>query len=231
MKLQFITSVSKGYWESVGKYCIGSWDLPGEVVVYIDQQEGDLNWLDEIPKHYKKKLLHVPDLEVAEYLDVKTKVRKFWGKSCAQIHAIRNRPLETRVIWLDADIEQTGNVNSDLFELNFSQAVAMMKSNDFHEDCFESGLVIFNQLHEKLTLFANQYEKFWKSEEDLLGLFRPYDAMVLGAVVEKRGFHNLVHGTCMNKDALEHTHFKNVFKHWINKDNKAKLKEIKNENS
>ena len=35
----------------------------------------------------------------------------------------------------------------------------------------------------------------------------------------------------MNKDALENTHFKNVFKNWINKDNKAKLKELKNENS
>ena len=231
MNLQFITSVSRSYWESVGKYCINTWDLPGEVIIYIDQQEGDLDWIKEIPSEYKKKLLHVPILDVAEYIDVKTKVRKFWGKSCAQIHAIRNRPLETRIIWLDADMEQIGSANKELFDFYFSPPVAMMKSNDQHEDCYESGLVIFNQLHEKLTLFANQYEKFWKSEEDLLGLFRPYDAMVLGALAEKRGFLNLVYENCENRDALPHTRYRDVFKHWINKENKAKLKELKNENN
>lgn len=223
MNLQFITSVSKGYWESVGKHCIGTWDLPGEIVIYIDQQEGDVEWFNDIP--HKKKLVYVPPLDVAEYLDVKTKVRKFWGKSCAQIHAIRNRPIDTRVIWLDADMEQTAPGGEDIFKFSFEQAVAMMKSNNSSPDCYETGLVIFNQQHEKLTLFANQYERFWKSEEDLLGLFRPYDAMVLGAVAERRGFLNLVHQECENKYALENTRFSPYFKHWINKENKSKLKE------
>jgi hypothetical protein len=223
MNLQFITSVSKSYWESVGKYCIGTWDLPGEIVIYIDQPEGDVEWFNDIP--HKKKLVYVPPLDVADYLDVKTKVRKFWGKSCAQIHAIRNRPLDTRVIWLDADMEQLKPVSANMFDFSFKPPVAMMKSNTWSEDCYESGLVIFNQQHEKLTLFANQYEKFWKNEEDLLGLFRPYDAMVLGAMAEKRGFLNLCNQDCDNKDALEYTDYKGYFKHWINKENKAKLKE------
>lgn len=223
MKLQFITSVSKSYWESVGKHCINTWNLPGEIIIYIDQQEGDVEWFNEIP--HTKKLLHVPPLNVAEYLDSKTKVRKFWGKSCAQIHAIRNRPMDTRIIWLDADIEQIEKVKEHLFTFDFSDPIAIMKSHDENPDCYETGLVIFNQQVQKLTLFANRYEKFWKSEEDLLGLFRPYDAMVLGAIAEARGFLNLCHTTCENKHALKNSRYSTYFHHWINKENKANLLE------
>lgn len=227
MNLQFITSVSKGYWESVGKHCIHTWNLPGEVIVYVDQQEGEIEWINEIP--YKKKLLHVPTLDVADYLDVKTKVRKFWGKSCAQIHAIRNRPIDTRIVWLDADMEQTDSISSHLFDFDFRNPVALMKSHDTSPDCYETGLVIFNQQFEKLTLFANRYEKFWRSEEDLLGLFRPYDAMVLGNLAEqhKLGYYNLCDTVCENIDALKNTRYSSVFKHWINKDNKKKFLEEK----
>lgn len=228
-KLQFVTSVSKSYYTSTAKYTMATWNLPGELVVYIDQKEGDLDWLDEI--RHTKKLLNVPKLNVAEYLDDKTKVRKFWGKSCAQIHAIRNRPDDTRIVWLDADIEQlVPSVNENLFLSNFDKAVAMMKSNNQSADCFESGLVIFNESHKKLTLFANQYEKFWKDEESLLQLWRPYDALVLGALAEKRGFLNLVEKECPNEHALENTKFRGTFKHWINKANKETLR-LKNAQS
>lgn len=223
MNVQFITSISKNYWYSTAKHCLSTWDLPGEIVVYIDQKEGDVDWFNDIP--FKKILMNVPPLDVAEYLDDKTKVRKFWGKSCAQIHAVRNRPEDTRIVWLDADIEQLETLPEGIFEFDFKPAVAMMKSNNIHEDKYETGLVIFNQQHEKLTLFANQYEKFWKSEEDLLSCFRPYDNYVLGALAEKRGFLNLVHKECANIDALENTRFGPYFKHWINKDNKKLLQE------
>lgn len=235
MNLQFITSISKSYWESVGKHCIGTWNLPGEIIIYIDQQEGEVEWFNDIPYH--KRLVHVPNLDVADYLDVKTKVRKFWGKSCAQIHAIRNRPMDTRIIWLDSDIEQIRPVSKQLFDFDFENPVALMKSHNTSPDCYETGLVIFNQQFEKLTLFANRYEKFWQSEEDLLGLFRPYDAMVLGNLAEqqKAGFYNLCNSICENKDALKNTRYATSFKHWINKENKKKFleeKELKaNENS
>lgn len=225
MNLQFITSVSKNYWYSTAKHCLATWNLPGEIIVYIDQKEGDVDWFNEIP--YKKRLLHVPQLKVADYIDDKTKVRKFWGKSCAQIHAVRNRGEDTRVIWLDADIEQLQEIPDELFEFSFKAEVALMRSNTTSEDRYESGLVIFNQQHEKLTLFANQYEKFWKSEEDLLSCFRPYDNYVIGKLAEKRSHLNLVHTECENKDALENTMFGPYFKHWINKDNKKLLQELK----
>jgi hypothetical protein len=223
MNLQFITSISKNYWNSTGKRCISTWDLPGEVVIYIDQQEGELEWLDEVP--YKKKLLYVPPLNLDDYLSYKTKVRKFWGKSCAQIHAIRNRPLDTRIVWLDADVEQLQKVDEDLFTMNETFPLAMMKSHSKHADCYETGLVIFNDKYEKLTLFANQYERFWNNEEELFSLHRPYDAMVLGALAEKKGFENLVQKECENVNALENTKFKKIFKHHINKENKSKLNE------
>ena len=227
MNLQFITSISANYWESVGKYCIKTWDLPGEIIIYIDQKEGNLDWLDQVP--HKKRLLYVPSLTVSEHINNRTKVKKFWGKSCAQIHAIRNRPLDTRIIWLDADVEQVSSVKPEIFEFYFDQAVAMMKSNDYSEDCYESGLVIFNESYKKLSLFATHYEKFWKTEEKLLSLFRPYDAMVLGELAQEKGFLNLVHTPCDNKDALENTRFSEYFKHWINKDNKKVLREKSDE--
>jgi hypothetical protein len=37
MNLHFITSISKEYWENTAKYCIGTWNLPGKLTVYIDQ--------------------------------------------------------------------------------------------------------------------------------------------------------------------------------------------------
>jgi len=222
-KLQFITSISKSYWQNTARHCIKNWDLPGEVIVYIDQQEGDVEWFNEVP--FKKKLVHVPPLNLDKYLDYKTKVRKFWGKSCAQIHAIRNRPLDTKIIWLDSDVEQLQPVPEELFELQSNRPLAMMKSHDKHADCYETGLVIFNQKYEKLTLFANQYERFWNNEEELFGLHRPYDAMVLGALAERKGFENLVHTECENEYALENTRFQKYFKHHINKENKAKLNE------
>ena len=227
MKLKFITSVSQGYWNGIGKHCISTWNLPGEIIIYIDQQEGDVEWFDDIP--HKKKLLHVPPLNIVEDFDMKTKVRKFWGKSCAQIHAIKNREEDERIVWLDADIEQLDIVDESLFNFEFSQPVALMKSNSDTWDCFETGLVIFNQDYEKLTLWADKYGRFWNSDEDMKTLHRPYDALVLGNFAEsqKAKFYNLCTATCQNVDALKNTMYDPYFKHWINKDNKAKLQEQK----
>lgn len=242
MNLQFVTSVSKGYWNSIGKYCISTWDLPGEVIVYIDQQEGDVEWFDEIP--YKKRLLHVPALrsKIDDSEDEsendgipvqsKTKVRKFWGKACAQIHAVKNRDANTRVIWIDADIEQLAEVPKPMFSWRFSDPVAMMKSNTWNPDCWETGLVMFNHQYTKLDLFIKHYESFWHDPELMASVYRPYDAIILGSAVEKYNkgrFFNLCKKPCENVNALENTIFKDKLKHWINKANKAKLMELKNE--
>lgn len=226
MNLQFITSITESYWNSTGRYCINTWDLPGEVILYIDQQEGDIDWIQSLP--FRKRILNVPQLEIKNY-DIRKnkKVRKFWGKSYAQIQAIRNRPADTRIIWLDADIEQIDSVDEELFNFEFHENVALMRSNTRSEDCFETGLVIFNQLSEKLSLFASRYEQFWNNDYDLLSLFRPYDALVLGEVSERIGYLNLVDNECDNIDALDNTIYREYFKHWINKDNKRILKELK----
>lgn len=227
MKLKFITSISKKYWEDVGKHCISTWDLPGEVVIYIDQQEGDVEWYNEIP--FNKRLLHVPALEVDEQFDVNTKVRKFWGKSCAQIHAIKNRDVfaQERVIWLDADIEQKRSISKEMFEFRFIEPVGLMQSNDSHPDCYESGLVIFNETYHKLTLWANKYLAYWNDQDKLTSLHRPYDAIVLGnfAKGEKAGFLNLCDSICENVNALDNTRFSPYFTHHINKTNKDKLRQ------
>jgi len=225
MKLKFVTSVSREYWYGVGKHCIDSWDLPGELVIYIDQEEGEVEWFNDI--NYKKLLLHVPPLQLGEEFDVNTKVRKFWGKSCAQIHAIKNRDAKTdeRIIWLDADVEQIKPVDESLFNFKFEEAVAMMKSNNHSADCYETGLVIFNNDYIKLTVWANKYAAYWNNITAIKSLHRPYDAIVLGnfARGEKIGMYNLCNSVCNNVDALKHTRFDPYFKHWINKANKEKL--------
>lgn len=222
MKLKFITSISKNYWNSTAKHCISTWNLPGEVVIYVDQKEGDLNWLNEVP--FQKELLNVPALNVN--VGDRTKVRKFWGKACAQIDAIRNRSTDERIIWLDGDVEQINPVDASAFSFNFKEFVAMMNSQD-DEDCWESGLVIFNQKCEKLNLYIRRYENFWYDENSLMTLWRPYDAQILGHIAQEHGFMNLCQSKCKNIDALKNTTFSNFFVHWINKDNKKLLAEKK----
>ena len=222
MKLHFITSISKTYWNDTARFCIPTWKLPGKLTIYIDQNGGDLDWVVEIPFH--KELLSVPELNNKEL--ERSKVRKFWGKSWAQIDAIRNRSVDERVIWIDSDVEQIADVDETDFNFNFTEPFAMMNSGD-HEDCWETGLVIFNQQYGKLNVVTRLYEKVWRDEEQLMGLFRPYDAHVLGHVAEERTFLNLCNQPCKNIDALANSRFGHLFKHWINKDNKKLLQEIK----
>ena len=222
MDLHFITSVSKNYWNETGRYCIKTWTgLPGKITVYIDQKDGDLEWIKDIP--FRKELLYVHPLE-ARVAD-RAKVRKFWGKATAQITANRNRGLDERVIWIDADVECIlSPLPEHIFKFEFPEPVAVMNSGD-HEDCWESGIVVFNQRAEKFDRFVRQYEKAWLDEDILLGLYRPYDAQVLGHVATERGYYNLCQRECKNIDAMANSLYSPYFKHWINKDNKKKLQD------
>ena len=219
MNLHFITSISKEYWESTAKKCISTWNLPGKLTVFVDQPFGDLTWLDEVPG--TKYLLHVPTLKVDEFTNT-AKVRKFWGKSCAQIVAVRNREEDERVIWIDADVEQLNPVPSSIFDFSFNGPIAIMNSKDGN-DCWESGIVIFNEAYEKLNLFIKHYDKTWNDEEELASLWKPYDAQVLGHLATHKGYYNLCDAECKNEDALKNSRYNVYFKHWINKDNKAIL--------
>lgn len=232
MNLHFITSISPAYWHSVAKYCIPTWNLPGKVTVYIDQHEGDLNWLNEVP--YDKILLQTPPLEIDGSDAERGKVIKFWGKSCAQIHAVLNveESLERveRIIWLDADIEQIGEAPDSLFNFEFKQDFALMNSDD-GKDCWESGLVIFNQEAKKIRSAMKEYRDVWNDPDILHSLWKPYDAQVIGYVAKQRGFVNLCERSCKNVNALSNTRYAKTFKHWINKTNKKILFEKHNENS
>jgi len=221
MNLHFITSISRDYWYITGKKCISTWDLPGKVTIFVEQRSGDLSWTNELP--FPWQLVYAPDLELGR-LTAKTKVSKFWGKSCAQMYAVRERDTDERVIWLDADIEQTNPVPPEVFNYLFDEPLAMLNSGD-NEDCWESGVVIFNQRFEKLNLIMNKYEHAWTNEEILSSLWKPYDAQVLGYVATQRGYKNLCHTPCSNVNALKNSYLAEYFIHWINKENKAKLNE------
>lgn len=224
MKLNFVTSLSKEYWEATGKYCLTTWkNFPGTVTIYIDQQEGELTWLNELPASFVKKLVRVPNLNL-ESRD-STKIRKFWGKACAQISAMRERGTDERIVWLDADVEQIStSLPESIFSFNFMEPIAMMNSED-GEDCWESGIVVFNQKAEKIDLIIRKYENMYLNQDNLFSLWKPYDAQALGAVALERGYLNLCKRKCPNAEALANSHFAPYFKHWINKDNKKLLAE------
>lgn len=223
MNLHFITSISKEYWDLTAKYCIPTWNLPGRVTVYVEQTEGDMKWVSEIP--FNVELITVPRLKW-EAGNHRRKVLKFWGKSYTQIHAVQTRGIDERVIWLDADIEQTFEDVAPAynFESDFKEAVGLLNSGD-HEDCWESGFVIFNQQCGKLGRFIKQYHDAWNNEEIMESLWRPYDAQVIGHVAEK-GFYNLCDSRCSNANAVKNSRFDNYFVHWINKENKDRLREL-----
>lgn len=213
MNLHFITSVSPTYWETIGKRCIDSWQLPGQVTVYVDQQQGDLAWLHQVP--HNKTLLAVPALSIEPFAS-NAKVRKFWGKASAQLHAVKHRQPDERVIWLDADVEQLQPVDAELFDFEFEDAVAALNSGHIN-DSWETGLVIFNQQCGKLDQFMRHYERSWNSEDVLPKLWKPYDAHVLGHTAIERGYFNLCTEPCANKTAIEHSRYSAYFKHWISK--------------
>lgn len=221
MNLHFITSISKDYWYATAKKCVSTWDLPGKVTIFVEQRDGDLSWTEELP--FSWQLVYAPDLKLGE-LTARSKVSKFWGKACAQMYAVRERGTDERVIWLDADIEQISPVPEEAFNFLFDEPMAMLFSDD-SEDCWETGVVIFNQRFEKLNLIMKKYEHAWTTEEILSSLWKPYDAQVLGYVAKDRGFKNLCKCACANQDALKNSYLSEYFIHWINKDNKAKLNE------
>jgi hypothetical protein len=223
MNLHFITSITKEYWDLTAKYCIPTWKLPGRVTVYVEQTEGDMKWTNEIP--FDVELITVPRLKW-EAGNRRRKVLKFWGKSHTQIRAVQTRGIDERVVWLDADVEQTFEdvVPADFFISEFKEAVGLLNSGD-HEDCWESGFVIFNQQCGKLGRFIKQYHDAWNNEEVMESLWRPYDAQVIGYVAEK-GFYNLCDVPCSNADAVKNSRFNNYFVHWINKENKEQLREL-----
>jgi len=224
MNLHFITSISKEYWYETAQYCISTWDLPGKVTIYIDQKEGDVEWFNELP--FEKRLLHVPVLEdLNDDLNANNKVYKFWGKASAQLHAVYNKQDNERIIWLDADMEQIGKISKDMFTMSFKEPLGMLYSNH-HPDCWETGLVIFNQEYKKLKVVMNKYRDAWNSDT-LSSFWKPYDAQVLGYVAEDRGYYNLCTAPCKNLDAVKNSIYGTVFKHWINKENKAQLKNEK----
>jgi hypothetical protein len=219
MSLHFITSINQEYWDIIAKRCISTWDLPGSITVYIDQQQGNLDWIKEVPYHCE--LLHVPKLTSNAHAN-NAKVRKFWGKSVSQIHAVEHRGTD-RIVWLDADIEQLQPISTELFDFEFDEPVALMNSGQLNDE-WESGLVIFNQAHGKLDQFMKHYHNNWNDDEIIASLYKPYDAPVIGHTATQRGYINLCDTLCdMNKLALEHTRYHGYLKHWIGKDNKHEI--------
>jgi hypothetical protein len=222
MNLHFITSVSREYWDLTAKYCIPTWNLPGRVTVYVEQTEGDIKWVKDIP--FNTEILTVPTLPLDPKFVTK-KFLKFWGKAWAQIYSIRHRGNNERIVWLDADIEQIKPATERMFAFKLKTAVAMMNSGDA-QDCWESGIVVFNEDQNKLGKFAHIYHKRWEDQDFLETLWRPYDAQVLGNVAESSGYTNLCKEPCPNALAVKATIYADTFHHWINKENKELLRSV-----
>lgn len=220
MNLHFITSISQEYWFDVAQYCIPTWNLPGRVTVYFEQDAGSIAWTKQVPY---EMILQTPPLLTSNIVNDRRKVIKFWGKSCAQIHAVKYRNDNERIIWIDSDIEQLAEIDPKYFAFDFDQAVAAMNSGD-GQDCWESGIVLFNQQNEKLGKVIKDYENLWLDPELETRVWKSYDAPILGCVIEGN-FLNLCNHNGPNKDALQNSLYGPWFKHWINKENKELLKQ------
>lgn len=222
MNLHFITSVSREYWDNIAQYCVPTWRLPGRVTVYVEQTEGNIQWVNNIP--FNAEILSVPALPLESKFMTK-KFLKFWGKAWAQIYSVKHRQNNERVIWLDADVEQIGEATAEMFSFKLKTAVAMMNSQD-GQDCWESGIVVFNQDQNKLGKFMRVYQKRWEDQDFLETLWRPYDAQILGNVAEAFEYVNLCREPGPNALALKTTMYADVFYHWINKENKEMLRSV-----
>ena len=190
-----ITSMSDAYYQQIGRACIESFGAhwPKEIPLYVF----DENIVDP-PK--RKWTTYVPWSDLGH--DLKNfcrrneigRVQTFAKKAFSVIAGLKMFDVD-RLIWLDADVISTSDINTQLLDLITPDHVLSthygVKHNWPTEQepdrmCFscETGFFAVNRRHPQFQQFLNRYQEYYLKDLGRL-LRRFYDGDVYGAVVQE----------------------------------------------
>lgn len=174
MKIKWSGLADERYYEHIAKYCLPSWKkLPGEKYIVHDSNVINykffniINW-DTVVNYNSKYWL--------TYNNNKRKTNSFWKKMQSQVWAVRNIKDCDFLILLDTDIEV----------LDFDKKKFNAMLNDFLKTDYiwatgesqrrghDSGFIIFNMHHPRLTELIDHYENIWDSGT-IFNLKKSYD--------------------------------------------------------
>lgn len=193
-KISVITSFDQTYYNKIGKYCVETflkyWD--NDINLYLYLENFDLPDSDKYTKIFFDKL-NVDYFKFQEE-QRKTPEKTFAKKAYSIIHAMEN--IQTDIlIWLDADVITTKNVDKELIyslipEDTLSTHFGVWHNQEKHNtksplifSC-ETGFFALNTRHQEFTKFKHRYSERYITR-DTTGLRRFYDGDVYGSVISE----------------------------------------------
>lgn len=163
-----VTSMSKAYYDFIGKYMLDSWNQYWDckLIVY---SEDDLSFLNSDKITYKD--WNPCCLKLWKEFctgDVHESEKKFAKKGFASLDSWKN-PISKKIIWLDADMIFKKNIDIEIIDkiLPNNKLIALFTHN-YCPDRYkglssESGFYILNSEHDHFIDFISEYEKIYTS--------------------------------------------------------------------
>lgn len=200
MKATFFTTLTEAYWHEIGRYCLPSWKVLGNVVVFLDKREG--GDLDKFLATTDWKVHQISDCAIKFHKELPAHIRekshpvgggynhrfdigKFSWPAFVFAQALRE--LRGPLIWLDADVV-VRTFNDDFFQTVFpgdSEATYLGRTHH-PPDCpyTETGLLGFRMDHKKAKILADEIERIILSGE-VYNFRQWHDCTVYDAAVKK----------------------------------------------
>lgn len=175
--ITWVTCLSREYWENAARHTMPSWDkLPGDVVVVWDDKPVEIPFAKAY--NFWKEVAPPDDIWMKEGMGG-AKADRFWKKSRTQVWAARR--FKGLVVWIDADIEVTGNLTRpkaiELLYPNGKTWSTLDSGADWPNtgDCpIDTGIVAFDTRHDDFNAFIKEYSLLWYNGT-LSKLPQPYD--------------------------------------------------------
>jgi lipopolysaccharide biosynthesis glycosyltransferase len=231
--ITWVTSLSREYYDYVGKVTLPTWEnLPGDIVFVWDDKPLDLGF-GKVYNFYRD-VASTEDPWIREMMGG-SKADRFWKKSRVQVWAARK--FKGLVIWLDADVMVTQKLpKSKAIEIIHPQhnVWGTLDCGEDHPqqlDHIDTGIVGFNTRHLDFHEFIREYSLMWYNGE-IYKCHQPYDHYVVTALSKKWKAKTYVPhfknwGTIPdqfpNRFNMENSYLKEYFTHYLGIDRKNLL--------
>lgn len=182
MKLIWSGLADEKYYDYIAKYCLPSWiKLPGEKYIIHDSSVINIKGLNiidwqKVPNNSSKFLTSTD----------RKKSLNFWRKMQSQVWAIRNLKECDALILLDTDIEVL-DFDERKFNLmldDFLRTDYIWATGESQRRGHDSGFIVFNVRHPKLSELTDYYENMWDSGR-IFDLKKSYDGHVVESMFEQ----------------------------------------------
>lgn len=227
MKIKFITSMNKRYFDHCGESMIKSFLSHNSHPLYVyNEDDFDLPTGAEALGYNLGNQWEQFKLRFGP----KSSVRKFGNKAFSIIHAM-NYLKADRIIWLDADtIFKKGFDKKIIKSLCPADSLSTHLSvwhtrDDIRYHSCETGFFVLNKKHSGFTDFKHEYENIYYNDK-IEGLRRYYDGDVYGKVVntmEDKGHSMTQLNKTTKKSPVPYSILEPYMSHYKSKGSKSKI--------